>query len=220
MVDTTNLTRIEYTIVGTILMEPDHVGEVVAKLAPKNFNQLGSRGLFETISALHFEGAPIDPVVVIQRAGSDYEVVVNEALQHRTAPSSLPWYCEMLLAQSRLQQMQAEAMTIVGAETLQDAGESLDRMNSLMVTQNSVEILSASQAAMDFYDRQSSDKKPEYLTWGWTSSTRACMPSWVTSLWSADTPAPARRCCPSNLRWSWRPSTGSATSLWKRAQES
>ena len=94
MVDYTNLLRIEYTILGTILYEPDHVGEVVAKLSPENFSSEGTRGLFKAISALHFDGAPVDPVTTLQKAGQEYEVVIKEVLKCYTAVSDLPYYCD------------------------------------------------------------------------------------------------------------------------------
>lgn len=128
MVDTNNITRIEYTILGTVLMEPEHTGEVVAALSPGHFGNLGTRGLFETISALHFRGDPVDPVTVVQEAGADYEVAVREALQYCTAVSNLPYYCEMLKDQGQLRRVQAEAMGLTTAETLQEAREGLDRL--------------------------------------------------------------------------------------------
>ena len=165
MVDTNNIMRIEYAILGTVLTEPEHIGEVVAALAPEHFSNLGTRGLFEAISALHFKGAPVDPVTVNQEAGADYEVAIREVLQHWTAPSNLPYYCEMLKEQGQLRRVQAEAMGLTTAETFSDARECLDRLNGMMVSRKSVEILSAYEAASDFYDRQKGEK-PEYLHWG------------------------------------------------------
>lgn len=161
-----NIQNIEYTIIGTILYESDYVGEVIAKLTPEHFSSVAMRGLFEAISALHFEGNPIDPVTVVQKAGPDYEVAVREAINHYTAKSSLPYYCDMLLEQSQLQRLQAEAMNVATAETLKDAGTAIDRMNGLMVTRQRITILNATQAAMDFYSRQEANTKPEYLRWG------------------------------------------------------
>lgn len=166
MVDYTNLMRIEYTILGTVLYEPDHVGEVIAKLSPENFSMESTRGLFNAISALHFEGAPVDPVTTLQKAGKEYEVAIKEVLQYPTAASNLPYYCELLRDSAWLQQVQAEAMTIAAAENLKEAGEALDRINGLMVTRKRVTILNAAQAAMDFYNRQEAETKPEYLQWG------------------------------------------------------
>ena len=165
MVDTNNIMRIEYTILGTVLMEPEHTGEVVAALAPTHFGNFGTRGLFEAISALHFRGAPVDPVTVIQEAGADYEVAVREALQYCTAVSNLPYYCGMLKEQGQLRRVQTEAMALTTAESLQEAREGLDRLNGLMVSRKDVEILNAAEAASDFYDRQK-EEKPEYLHWG------------------------------------------------------
>lgn len=165
MADTTNITRIEYTILGTVLIWPENTGEVVAALSPENFSGVATRGLFEAISALHFRGDPVDPVTVIHEVGADYESVVAEMLNHYTAVSNLPYYCEMLKEQGQLRQVQGEAMGIATADTLQVARECLDRLNGLMVSRRGVEILNAAEAAMDFYNRQEGEK-PEYLSWG------------------------------------------------------
>ena len=165
MVDTNNITRIEYTILGTVLMEPEQTGEVAAALSPGHFGSLGTRGLFEAISALHLRGDPVDPVTVTQEAGADYEAAVREALQYCTAASNLPYYCEMLKEQGQLRRVQAAAMGLTTAESLQEARECLDQVNGLMVSRKGVEILNAAAAASDFYDRQKGEK-PEYLHWG------------------------------------------------------
>ena len=198
MVDTNNITRIEYTILGTVLMEAEHTGEVVAALAPTHFSNLGTRGLFEAISSLHFKGAPVDPVTVTQEAGANYEVAVREALQYCTAVSNLPYYCEMLKEQGQLCRVQAEAMGLAAAENLQNAREVLDRLNGLMVSRKGVEILNATEAASDFYDRQGGGSRSTY-TGALTSWTPSSMPSRATSSSWAAIPAREKRCCPCSL---------------------
>lgn len=172
MVNSTSIQHLEYSIIGTVMYEADCAGEVVAKLSPEHFSSIAMRGLFEAISALHFEGNPIDPVTVLQRAGEDYEAAVREALKYYTAKSSLPYYCDLLLEQGQLQRLQAEAMSMATAENLQEARETLDRLNGMMVTKKSVEILDASQAAIDFYNRQEGPT-PEYLPWGMDALNKA-----------------------------------------------
>ena len=165
MVNSSNILELEYSIIGTVMQGADCAGEVVAKLSPEHFSSIAMRGLYEAISSLHFEGNPIDPVTVLQRAGEDYEIAVNEAMNHYTAKSSLPYYCDLLLEQGQLHQLQAEAMVMSNAENIQEAREALDRLNGMMVNRKNVEILDASQSAVDFYTRQKGPT-PEYLSWG------------------------------------------------------
>ena len=91
MVDYTTLMRIEYTILGTILYEPNHVGEVIAKLSPENFHMESTRGLFNAISALHFEGAPVDPVTTLQKAGKEYLKQKPEGRNLRCSSAAIRW---------------------------------------------------------------------------------------------------------------------------------
>ena len=166
MVDPSRITWFEYSILGTIITDGDCAGEVVAKLAPEHFSLEATTGLYEAISTLHLEGAPINQATVLRKAGSDYEVAVQEVCQYYTSQVNLSYYCDLLKEQGQLRKVQTEALEISAAESLDHAREVLDRMNGLMVTQKRVTIMSAAEAALDFYDRQSAKEKPEYLTWG------------------------------------------------------
>ena len=166
MVDPSRITWFEYSILGTVLLEGDCAGEVVAALSPEHFSMEATRGLFEAISALHVEGAPINQATVMRKAGGDYEVAVQEACQHYTAKSNLSYYCDLLKEQGQLRRVQAESLEISAAENLDQAREVLDRMNGLMVTRSRAAVMNAAEAALDFYNRQEAAEKPEYLTWG------------------------------------------------------
>ena len=165
MVDASALLNIEYGIIGTLLFEPGCAGECVAKLSPSHFSSESARKIFEAISALHFEGAPIDPVTVAHRVGRSHEDSVREMLSHATAKSNLDYYCDLLIEQGKLRRLQTEAMALVSAETLQDAGGALDKLNGLMVTRKSVQIVSSLQAAEEFFRSQDAPA-PEFLKWG------------------------------------------------------
>jgi replicative DNA helicase len=141
-------------------------GEVVARLKPEQFNSLASRGLFEAISKLHFAGAPIDPVTVQREAGADYEAAITDVRQWYTARSNLPYYCDLLRDYGRLRKVQLKAASISAAASFDEVRESIDRINGLMVDRDGVQIVSLSQLVLDFYKRQETDAKPEYLRFG------------------------------------------------------
>lgn len=164
MVDPSQILWFEYSILGTILLEGDCAGEVVARLGSDHFSLEATRGLYDAIAALHLEGAPVNRATVLNKVGSEYEVAVEEACQHYVAKSNLPYYCDLLKERKRLHQLQAEAIGMSAAENMEQAGEILDRMNGMMVTQKQVTLMTAAEAALDFYRRQ--EERPEYLTWG------------------------------------------------------
>lgn len=173
MVDYSDVLWLEYTILGTVIQEPAHAGEVVAKLNPSDFSAESTSGLFKAITALHFDGAPIDKVTVLNKAGSDYEVAVNEVCNYCMSAVNLPYYCDLLKDKGKLRQLQGLASDIHCAETLEQAAPLMDKMNGLMVTQKQAATLTISDAATAFYARQEAKEKPEYLTWGFEELNKA-----------------------------------------------
>ena len=54
----------EQAVLGSMLIDPDCVGEVMRKLRPDDFHLRQNREIFETISAMFVSGAPIDGLTV------------------------------------------------------------------------------------------------------------------------------------------------------------
>ena len=159
-----NLLRIQATILGTLLKNPGQMGEVAAELSPDHFDKAFTRPIYEAMCRLHFAGAPIEEATLVHELGDDNAEAVAEVARHSTA--ELKYYCQMLREQGRLEDLQAEALNIVYAQDVQQAGDSLDRLNGLMADKRSAKIVSAADAASNFFDRIGSDEKPEYLPWG------------------------------------------------------
>ncbi len=163
MVDDANLTRLQYTVIGTMLQTPACVGEVLTQLGPDDFRSEAARGLFEAIGRLHAAGAPVDPVMVQREAGEEYAVAIDEMRKWTT--SGIEHYCAALRENSRLYEAQTVAMGIATAESLREIEPQLDRLNGLMSARRGVRIVSMTDAFADFCRRMESGP-PKYLKWG------------------------------------------------------
>ena len=69
--------RIQYTILGTMILRPECVGEAAERLQITDFDTEGTRALFAAVVRLHMDGAPIDPITVEQAAGEDLEPLIR-----------------------------------------------------------------------------------------------------------------------------------------------
>lgn len=159
-----SLSAIQYGVLGHMLVYPEHVGEMMTRLAAEDFDSQPTRGLFEAISRLHFAGNPIDPVTAAREAGEGYDVAVEEALNY-TASDGL-YYCELLREGMQLKKIQGCAYDLAGAETMEAAGKTIDYLNSLVTLRKRTEVVTAHEAAADFIRRMSRETKPEYLSLG------------------------------------------------------
>lgn len=166
MLDRQNLTAVQFGILGGMLMNPGKVGEVCAKLEPELFDTIATRGLYDAISALHFEGAPIDKVTVQRKAGSDYAVALDEALK-AAAANDLDYYCDMLKEYSRLSKIQLLGVQLSGASSLEEADKLIDEINGIVCGRSETETVDALELIMQFVSRRGDPvKKPEYITFG------------------------------------------------------
>lgn len=161
---TQTLVDLEYTVIGSMLYNIDTVGEIMTQLNPMDFSQLGTRDIFTAIGKLHFSGAPIDRVSVLLEVGDDYGEVFDAAFLRGV--SNVGYYVDAMRQASRFESVKAEGMRLAMAETMEGANAVMDRLNGLLVSRQKVEVMSATQAAADFYERQGETTAPEYLKWG------------------------------------------------------
>lgn len=161
-----SLDDLEYTILGTLLREPEQIGETLTKISLTDFQDTGTRGLFAAIGSLHFAGEPVDPLTVLAKAGSDYEAVIGHILDNQFYTLQLDYYCKLLVERSRLTFLQKLGTQLNLAQDLSAAGRISDKINGAFVSHQDVEVVSIQDALVSFCSDQSSKEKPKYFDWG------------------------------------------------------
>ncbi|MEG1684172.1 MAG: DnaB-like helicase C-terminal domain-containing protein [Oscillospiraceae bacterium] len=170
--DSNALYMAEYAVVGTLLHNPEKIGETLTILLPADFDQLGTRGLYDAACELFLAGAPVDSITVQARAGDAYSPMMQQVMQF-DEPEKLSYYCELIKDQSRLKRMQTLAGSIALAETSGDARKYIDQLNAATVRRSHMAISSAKEMVMEFLERMESEETPEYLSWGIADLDRA-----------------------------------------------
>jgi len=154
----------EYSVVGSLLVEPQHIGEVSAILKPEHFTSDAMRSVYEAIIKLHFGGKEINPIIVISELGGDYEAAIRETLTLASLDASIVDHAEIIAKQSRLSKIKSAASDLACSETLDAASDAMDALNALMVSRGEVRSVSAADAATEFCSRMT--MVPKYLKWG------------------------------------------------------
>ena len=164
MYDRDNYVSMQLTVLGTLIRDPTHIGEAMAKLSAELFDADITRTLYNALSVLYLAGSPIDPLTVRKQAGEDYGVAIDEALSHQTG--DVLYYCDALRDYRRLVLIHAAAGEILGAENIEAAAKVTDKLNGLFVSRRGAERLTARDAANEFMAAQNYDVAPKYLSWG------------------------------------------------------
>ena len=158
--------ELELFVVGTLLIEPKYMGEVMGRLTFDDFQGVGARGLFQAMAGLFLEDKPIDPTTVLVKAGDEYDELVGLILDKPYYTLQLDDYCQLLAEQSRLGHIRKLGEHLTQVESEEAAGKLVDRLNGAFVSRRRVEILPLAEATVDFLDAQSFQQTPAYLTWG------------------------------------------------------
>ena len=156
------------SVLGSMLISPEIVGDVMAVLRPEDFTEELGRAVFEAVRDLFAAGDKIDPVTVLNRMGapdSARRKYVLALMDKTPTAANYREYMGIVREQSRLRAIQSVAVELIGAgTTLEQARELVGRLDGLMVDRPEVECLSMEQGLLDFC--ADLERKPEYLPWG------------------------------------------------------
>ncbi len=159
--------EIQAAVLGALLLEPEKLtGEIMRRVEPEDFLSSSFRNLFTAARQLFLENRPIDPVVLLARAGKEYEQTIREALI--LTPTAANWeaYVGLLKEQSALERLRSLAREAAGATTAVEARELLAGAELLILGRPERRVVSYEQGLHDFLDRQTNGEKPDYLKWG------------------------------------------------------
>lgn len=159
------LTKARQSVLGSILISPQIVVDVVQKLTQEDFGPGALGNVYAGICRLFSRGKPVDPVTVLAEVGNEYEQLLKELMI--VTPTAANWeaYAEIIRDAVQLGKLQAAAMQIVGAADLAEARKSAENLSLLLAQRNSLRIVSFADGIREFYERQSKHLTPNYLRW-------------------------------------------------------
>ena len=158
--------ELELNVIGTLILEPEHMGKTMAVLSMSDFGHTGARELFRALGALFLADKPIDPLTVLTEAGEDCRELVELILDKPYYTLQLDYYCELILKESKLRFVRELGGNLSLASSEDVASTIVDRLNGAFATRRKVEVVDLTTAAVDFLDAQSLQEKPKYMTWG------------------------------------------------------
>lgn len=169
-----SLLDLEHRILGILIQEPKRLGAAGALISEEDFTE-GRRRIYETLRRLFLEGSPIDALILTQAMGGDQgdgtlQTYLEGLAAQSCDPGKLSGYCVQLHDATRLEQARRAATQLIYAESIDDLAPAMEKLNSLMISGQRMQVTRAADAAMRFLDRMNA-KAPDYLDWGLPSLT-------------------------------------------------
>lgn len=158
--------ELELTIIGTLFIHPERMGEALTTLSPSDFGQLGAKGLFQAMGSLFLANKPIDEVTVLAEAGEDYRAVLDVARLSHYYTTDLGYYIQLLQRENKMSLLHALGTDLAAASSEEAAENIIGRLNGALVQRQSAEITDMPTALARFLESHSGKSKPNHLRWG------------------------------------------------------
>lgn len=155
----------ESSVLGSLLLSPEIAGEVFHRLHAEDFQEPALRTLFNSAREIWLEQKPLDPVILLDRAGAAYADTVRAVMIDTPTAAHYAEYCEIVAQSAQLRRMREAAMRIVDAGSADEARQILAEAQGLLVERTRKNAFSWQEMAQNFLERL--DAGPErFLDWG------------------------------------------------------
>lgn len=156
----------ETAIIGSMLIDPRCIGEVLTLVSEDDFVYDSFRALFTAMKRLYNEGKTIDPIIVNERAGRRHEETMAEAMRITPTAANVLEYCALLREKTELRRLKAMADEINAARTLADAQEAFNRGLLSAAGRSRWKRSNVRDALNKLLDRLSDPAPPRFVRWG------------------------------------------------------
>lgn len=157
----------EQAVIGSILLDPEIVRDVMSFVSAEDFLSQTNRLIFQAVRALFRAGEPVDPITVRGRIGADYTDYLVQLME--ITPTAANWrvYADLMREQAALQRIRDFARTLGEASTLDDCRETVAALGQLMSDGRRVDTWTMRDMLDDFWESQNPDADaPKYFSYG------------------------------------------------------
>ena len=156
----------QVAVLGSLLIEPDLVGEALGKVREEDFTDSRCRMVFAAIRAIFTEGGTPDPQHVRDRLGSDGEWTqyLLELMELTPTAANIWAYAGLMREQARMARVHELAGALLAAGTSDEVRALTAQLNGLLTQRRGIQRMNMEEMLESSFDRHSHPHR--YLTWG------------------------------------------------------
>lgn len=161
--------ELEFRVLGSLLAQPDWIGEAVTVLGPEDFPETDCGDIFAAMRSLFLDGKAVTPMAVVLEAGDASRDVVKAIRSQPLAAAERGEFAgllDKLQARNRLRRVTelAGALAISQNREPEYIDHMVDEINAAMSRRKDFREVSMGEAAVEFITGL--DETPVYLPWG------------------------------------------------------
>ena len=156
----------QWILVGSMILDPKIVGEVVLEVRPEDFSNESCRAVFQAICALFREGQPLDwPLVKARMSKANAGEILKQVQDLTPTPNNWQLYLQIIRAQARVRALRQKSMELLDTGlTMSIAAPLVAEMETVVNGRELVPMHSMEENLIAFYAGLS--ETPQYLSWG------------------------------------------------------
>ena len=152
-------------VLGSMLIDADTVGPVMARTTAKDFRSPQHRLVYEAIRRLFDRGAPVDGVSVNAELGGNASAFLVQLMELTPTAANCDEYVALLKQSAALDELRILGERLSDAKDLDAARGMIEQAGTILSERNEIRVVSAAQGLSDFISRHSVQWTPNYLSW-------------------------------------------------------
>lgn len=154
-------------VLGSLLLEPDKLGgEIMHRVREEDFEDASLRNLFRAAKSLFLSRRPLDPVTLLEEAGSGYEPMIRQILDATPTANNWEIYVEILREDAQISALRILGEKLSELSNLEAGRKLLAKAEGLLTAQNNRKAANYTEMISDYLNRQNDPAPPNYLDWG------------------------------------------------------
>lgn len=155
-------TDAQYSVLGSVLIEPKVVPRVMAETREQDFSG-PCRTVYAAIAEVFNSGFPVDVVSVAAKLGADYRGFLKQLMEITPTAANIESYIAICREQARVLQCREIGKELMTCEDSQTVRQLLEEGMTLMSSAQTNRTVNMNDALRRFFDR--AEKPVRYLSW-------------------------------------------------------
>ena len=163
-----NIFSSENALIGSMLIDPACIGEIVHIVTADDFRQETARNIFAAVQGQYFSGQALDPVIIAEKLPENDKQFMADCMRMTPTAKNFEAYAELVKKSGTLHKFQKLGLQLADTTEIEQAEKVVSELNSLSVATPQGTFQTAQEAANSFMDTLSERVKNgvKFIPWG------------------------------------------------------
>ena len=159
----------QVAVLGSLLIQPELVGQALERVRPEDFLTPKCRMVFQAIKSLYTEGKPTDPVTILGKLrgkdGDSWAEYLMELMDLTPTANNIWEYAAVMREEARMAKVNELGALLQVTRDMDKARVYIAQLNELQMERRGVQRMDMTQMLLAFTERHSGEPV-EYMSWG------------------------------------------------------